>query len=87
MYIFALPKKLVFGFNPAMDISTNLDNYCLINAIISFYLAGILAITVFIGVIRKVSVVNPKVGSIFYFEAYIFFQAQIIAGIFWIMLS
>jgi len=86
-YLLTLPSELDFGFDPANDSSTNLDSYCMINAIISFYLAGILAIMVVVGVIRKVTVINPAAGSIFYCEAYVYFQAQIIAGIFWLMLS
>jgi len=56
VYALALPRTLKYDFSEAG--ASNLDVYCLANAIISFYLAGVVAICLIIGLVRKISAIN-----------------------------
>ena len=56
VYALVLPKTLKYDFSVAG--ASNLDVYCLANAIISFYLAGVVAICLIIGLVRKISAIN-----------------------------
>ena len=56
VYALSLPKTFKFDFNTVG--ASNLDGYCLANAIISFYLAGVIAICLIIGLVCKISAIN-----------------------------